>query len=224
MDEFRSRHFSAQPFSREDRVLRMRSEKKAVFAAFACILLVVSTSTSCGDFFPSSKAIVAMTISPTSGLVAPSATTQFTATGTLGNNQTQDVTGQVNWSSSSDAVATITQAGLATGVSLGTVTITAKTSDVTATATLLVSNATKVTVTPATATVLAGGTQQLTAVDQNNTNITSSVSWTSSDTTQATVSTSGLVTVLSTATPSTQVTITGTLGTLTGTSTITVGL
>ena len=167
-----------------------------------------------------------MTISPTSGLVAPGATTQFTASGTLGNNQTQDVTGQVNWSSSNAGIATINQAGLATGVALGstTITATANSGGVTVSAPLLVSNTTSFTVAPASATVVPGGTQQLTATDQSGTNITSSVTWSSSDTTQATVSTTGLVTVLSTATESGTVTITGTLGTLTGTCTITVGL
>jgi uncharacterized protein YjdB len=199
---------------------RMTSEKRSVFAALVCVLLVVSISTSCGDFFPSAKAIVSMTISPASGLVAPGATTQFTATGTLGNNQTQDVTGQVNWSSSSGGIATITQAGLATGVALGTTTITAKSSDVTATATLVVSNTTSITVTPATVNLSSGGTQQFVAKDQSGADITSQVAWTSSDTTVATVSSTGVATVvgssLSTAT------ITATLGSLTASATINV--
>ncbi len=167
-----------------------------------------------------------MTISPASGLVAPGATTQFTASGTLGNNQTEDVTGMVNWSSSNTGIATITQAGLATGVALGSTTITATANNggVTVTAPLLVSNTTSITVAPASATVAPGGTQQLTATDQTGTNITSTVTWSSSDTSQATVTNTGLVTVLSTATPSGTVTITGTLGSLTGTCTITVGL
>ncbi len=204
----------------------MRSETKRVVGALFCVVLVASVATSCGDFFPSGKAIVAMTISPTSGLVAPGATTQFTASGTLGNNQTEDVTGLVNWSSSNSAVATINQAGLATGVALGnaTITATANSGGVTVSVPLLVSNSTSITVAPATATIAPGGTQQLTATDQTGTNITSSVAWTSSDTTQATVTSTGLVTVLSTATPSDTVTITGTLGSLTGTSTITIGL
>lgn len=202
----------------------MKSHKKRVIAALSCILLGVAVSTSCGDFFPSSKAIVAMTISPTSGLVAPGATTQFTVTGTLGNNQTQDVTSMVNWSSSSGAVATVNQAGLVTGVALGNATITATSGDVTVTAPVLVSTTTSFTITPASATVVPGGTEQLTATDQAGKNITSSVTWTSSDTTQATVSSTGLVTVYSAATSSSTVTITGTLGNLTSTSTITIGL
>lgn len=204
----------------------MKSETKSALAALVCVLLVVAASTSCGDFFPSSSAIVAMTISPASGLVAPGATTQFTASGTLGNNQTEDVTGMVNWSSSNTGIATITQAGLATGVALGSTTITATANNggVTVTAPLLVSNTTSITVAPASATVAPGGTQQLTATDQTGTNITSTVTWSSSDTSQATVTNTGLVTVLSTATPSGTVTITGTLGSLTGTCTITIGL
>jgi uncharacterized protein YjdB len=171
----------------------MRSEKKSVLAALVCILLIVATSTSCGDFFPSPKAIVAITISPTSGAVKPGATQQFTASGTLGNNQTQDVTGQVNWSSSNAAVATINQAGLASGVALGSATIQAKSSNVIATATLTVSNVTAITITVASTTIITGGTTQATAVDQSSNNITNTVTWTSSDTSVATVSSTGVV-------------------------------
>ena len=171
----------------------MRSEKRSVLAALVCLLLIVATSTSCGDFFPSPKAVVAISISPTSGAVKPGATQQYTATGTLGNNQTQDVTGQVNWSSSNAAVANINQAGLATGVALGTVTIQAKANDVIATATLTVSNVTAITITVANTTIVTGGTTQATAVDQNNNDITSTVTWTSSNTSVATVSSTGVV-------------------------------
>jgi trimeric autotransporter adhesin len=189
----------------------MRSETKSFLAAFICVVFVTAMSTGCGDFFPSSKAVVAITISPTSGAVKPGATQQFTATGTLGNNQTQDVTGQVNWSSSNAAVATIDQTGLATGVAVGTATIQAKSSSATATATLTVSNVTSITVTIASGTIAAGGTTQATAKDQNNNDITSTVVWSSSNTSAATVSSSGLVTGVSIGTAN----ITATLGSIT---------
>jgi uncharacterized protein YjdB len=189
----------------------MRSEKKSAVAALVCILLIVATSTSCGDFFPSPKAIVAITISPASGAVKPGATQQFTATGTLGNNQTQDVTGQVNWSSSNAAVATINQAGLASGIALGTATIQAKSSDVIATATLTVSNVTAITITVASTTIVTGGTTQATAVDQSSNDITNTVTWTSSDTSVATVSSTGVISGVSIGTAN----ITASLGSIT---------
>jgi trimeric autotransporter adhesin len=206
---------------RERIAFPMKSNPRSAFAALICVLMVTAVSTSCGDFFPSSSAIVSMTISPSSGLVAPSATTQFTVQGTLGNNQTQDVTSQVNWSSSNSSFATVNQAGLVTGVALGNVTITAKTSDLTVTAPVLVSNATSITVTPASATVTPGGTQQLVAKDNNGNVVTNYVAWSSSDTTQATVSSTGLVTVLSSSTGlGGSVTITATIGSLSSSCTI----
>ncbi len=141
----------------------------------------------------------------------PGATQQFTATGTLGNNQTQDVTGQVNWSSSNAAVATINQAGLATGVALGSATIQAKSDSVIATATLTVSNVTAITITVANATIVTGGTTQATAVDQSSNNITNTVTWTSSDTAVATVSSTGVITGVSIGTAN----ITASLGSIT---------
>jgi len=203
----------------------MRSKANPGLAAFVSILLVAALSTSCGNFFPSSNAITAITISPGTGLVAPGATTNFTAQGTLGNNTTQDVTTKVTWTSSDTTVATIgANTGIATGVALGTATITAKSSDTSSTVNLVVSNATQVNVTPTTATLLQGGAQQLVAKDQSGNVLTNTVSWSSSDTTQATVSNTGYVQVTSTATTGNTVTITATLGTLTGTCTITIGI
>jgi uncharacterized protein YjdB len=198
----------------------MISKPKPVFAALACVLVVAATSTSCGDFFPSSNAIVSITLSPTNGVVKPGSTTQFNATGTLGNNQTQDVTSQVNWTSSNNSFATISQAGVATGVAVGSVTITAKSSNATATATLLVSNVTSIAIQPTSATVNAGGTFQLKAVDQNNNDVSSQVTWSTSDSSVATVSNTGLVSGVTVS--FTAVTITATLGTFTATSSITV--
>lgn len=162
-----------------------------------------------------------MTLSPTSGLVAPQGTVQFTVQGTLGNNQTQDVTSQVNWSTANSGIATVNQAGLVTGVALGNTTVTAKTSDLTVTAPLLVSNAQSITVTPSSANLAPGATQQLVAKDNNGNVITNFVAWTSSDTTQATVSSTGLVTALTSSTGlGGSVTITATIGSLSASSTI----
>lgn len=178
----------------------MRSRIKPVFAALGCILLVVSLSTSCGDFFPSSSAIVSITISPSNPSVAKSTgSEQFTAQGTFGNNTTGDVTGQVNWSSSNAAVATITQAGLATILAGGTSTITAKSSDASATTTLSVLDITTITISVVSGgtTLAAGGTAQMKAVDQSGNDVTSSITWNTSDSSILSVSSTGLVTASS---------------------------
>ena len=65
-------------------------------------LFVTIMVASCGQFFPSSNTIVSITLSPTSAQIKPTATQQYTATGTFGDNSTGDVTSQVTWVSSAD--------------------------------------------------------------------------------------------------------------------------
>jgi uncharacterized protein YjdB len=70
-------------------------------------------------------------VTPASQALAVGQTAQFTATGTFGNAKslsTQNITSSVTWTSSVPAVATISAAGIATGVGAGTTTITASTS------------------------------------------------------------------------------------------------
>jgi plastocyanin len=71
---------------------------------------------------PTLKSIV---VTPTNPTVAPGQTQQFTATGILANNTTENLTSQVSWTSSKTAAATINAAGLATGVAPGSSTISA---------------------------------------------------------------------------------------------------
>lgn len=85
---------------------------------------------------------------------------------------------------------------------------------------------TSVTVTPSTATVVAGGTVALSAAVVTTGFAPQTVTWSSADETVATVSADGVVTVLSDATTSDTVVITATStydNTVTGTATITVG-
>lgn len=74
----------------------------------------------------SNSSYASLAIIPGSQSVAsPTETSQFIAIGTTTAGGTVDLTHSVLWGSSSAQVATITQAGLATGVSQGTTTITA---------------------------------------------------------------------------------------------------
>src|SRR5208282_6637422 len=103
-----------------------------------------------------------LAISPLNGSVQPSNTQQFMATGTYTNNSTADVTSQTIWTSSNPAVATINGSGLATGVALGTATISGDCQCYVVKTNLSVSNQavtiTAIAVTPATATIATGNT------------------------------------------------------------------
>lgn len=157
---------------------------------------------SCGGFFPPSNQIISISLSPTSAFVKPQGTQQFTATATFGNNTTGNVTSQVSWSSSNGSIATVDSSGKATGVALGTATLTAKSnnSDVSATAPITVSSKIirEISVKPQNVTLsisLNQTTQQFTAQatfdDGSLGDITNTASWTSSSTSVATINSSG---------------------------------
>ena len=108
----------------------------------------------------------------------------------------------VTWSSSNEAVATVSPEGLVTAVSLGEATITATAADgsgVTATCIVTVgaTQAEGVSITAEGATTLkAGGTVQLRATVTPETATDKSVTWSSSDNNIATVNAEGLVTAV----------------------------
>jgi len=117
--------------------------------------------------------------------VAVGKTTQLTATVTPTSDKVS------SWDSSNKSIATVSTAGLVTGVAVGTATITAKTgAGATGTTTITVTSAGVVL--SGTATVAAGKTTQLTATVTPTSDKVSS--WDSSNKSIATVSTTGLVT------------------------------
>ncbi len=152
------------------------------------------------NFF-SDSVLSSITVSPSTPTVAVGSTQQFTATGVNNDGSTSSVT--ASWTSSDTTVATIgASTGLATAVKAGTTTVTATTtgsSPLTATTTMTVtaSAITAITVTDATSGTIAtiGGTDQVRAVarfaDGTTTDITSSATWTSSNTALVTVTSPG---------------------------------
>ena len=182
-------------------------EKSTNYAKAVVAVLVAVTLGGCSGFFPGKNTIVSLSLSPSGAFVKPQATQQFTATATFGNSSQGDVTDQVAWTSSQTGIATIDpSSGLATGVALGTTTITAKSSNnVTATTTLTVSNktVTSLTINPQNFTISLsqGQRQQYTATanfsDGSFSNVTSQAGWTSSVTSVATITSGGLATPLS---------------------------
>jgi len=171
-------------------------------------------------------------LAPPDASVAAGFTHQFTATGIYADNSRQDISSTVTWSSADAGVASISNtagtAGLAAAVSPGSTTITASLGGISGTTTLTVTAATLVSVgvTPASSSVAAGLTHQLTATgvysDNSTHDLTASVAWSSADTTVAAVSNSAGANGLVTAVSPGSTTITATMGGISGTTTMTV--
>jgi len=143
----------------------------------------------------STIAVTGVTLTPTTASLAVGATQQLTASVAPSNATNKTV----SYSSSNTAVATVNSAGLVTALTAGTATITVTTQDGAKTdtsAVTVVVPVTGVTLTPATASIAVGATQQLTAsvAPSNATNKT--VSYSSSNSAVATVNSAGLVTAL----------------------------
>ncbi len=169
-------------------------------------------------------------VAPTTASVIVGGTTQLTASPK--DQGARDFVGAtIAWTSSNISVATVSPTGVVIGVALGTATITANatngTVSVLGTSTITVANLTSVGITPLTSSVLVGGTQQLTAtpMDATGTAITGTgvtVTWTSSNTSVATVNANGLVSGAALGTTTITATATGAGATITTNATINV--
>ena len=165
--------------------------------------------------------VASVDVTPPSASVDVGQTVQLTAT-------PRDASGNplaraVSWTSSNTAVATVNSSGLVAGKTAGTATITATSEGMSGSSaiTVVIVPVAAVTVAPATATVQAGLTTQLTATPKDasgNPLAGRTVTWTSDNTAVATVNGSGLVTGVVAGTA----TITATSEGHSGTSAITV--
>lgn len=107
----------------------------AIAAGTANITASAQNTEASTNVIVTASALNSIAIAPTNTTVTTGLTSQFTATGTFQDGTTQDLTTLVTWTSSTTTVATINTAGLATGVSAGTTTITATASNSTGTIT-----------------------------------------------------------------------------------------
>ena len=167
---------------------------------------------------------VSIAVAPGNPTVPVNTTQQLTATGTNSDASTCDITDLVTWSSSTIANATVSAGGLVKGVAAGSATITATLGSVTGSTSVTVTAPTiaSISVTPDDMTLAIGVGQQYIASaiysDGSIQDLVTGVTWTSSNTTVATVDGNGLATTLAAGTT----TITATVGTFTDTSVITV--
>jgi hypothetical protein len=172
--------------------------------ALAGLLLGISISIGCGTVKTQSDggdddAVVSITVGPTDPTTPLGVDVSFTAEGTRGDSSTVDVTDDVTWTSSDEAVATIGDGGQAVSLAVGTTTITATDgAGVSGTTLLTVDPAAPVTlvVTPDGITGNTNQSQQFTATatftDDTVVDVTASTDWESTEPGVATIDATGL--------------------------------
>ena len=175
-----------------------------VHAGSATITAAAGGSTGSATVVVSAGAIKTITITPTSLSLVAGSTRQLAVSllDVAGNT----LTGQaVSWSSSNSSVATVSSSGLVSATHAGNATITAAAggASVSASLTVTAGSISTISLTPGSASLVAGGTQQLTAklMDGSGNTITGqAVTWSTSNAGVATVSSAGLATAVKTGT------------------------
>ena len=203
----------------------------------AATVIVIAMATGCTGFFVN-PTLSSLAIGPQSQTItaSPKQTLQMSATGTFSDGSTQDLTGKVLWSSGTTSCATISTTGLVTPASsvAGVCTTTISGSDGTvsaATTTVTVSQGTPTSIqlnvstsSPAPATSVTFTALASFPGVSGQQDITSSVTWISSDTTDLQLTQgSGVATVSGSASAGTTITVQASFdGVLSNTQTLTV--
>jgi len=168
--------------------------------------------------------VTTVTVAPSSASIVAGNNTTLQATVKDANGNV--MTGQtITWSTSNTSVATVNSSGVVTGIAAGAATITATCAGKSGTAAITVTAAppvvTTVTVAPPTASINVGATVTLTATvkdAQGNVMTGQTITWSSSNTAIATVSSGGVVTGVAAG----SATVTATCSGKTGSSAVTV--
>ena len=203
------------------------------WAFFLLLVLAVSACNGGGGGAASTTAtLTGITVIPQNPSISLNSSQQFHATGTYSDNSTQDLTATVTWSSSNTSVAIVSNAagsnGLATSVGNGSTTVMAVSAGITGSTILSVTTATLVSIAilPANPTASVGITVAFSAIgsfsDGSTQDLTKTATWSSSNTSVASIS--NAVGSNGTATPSAAgaPTITATVGSIKSTTILTV--
>lgn len=181
------------------------------------------------------RALNNIMISPQNPSIPAGGTTQFRATAGYNDGTTVDVTTQVTWSSENTSVATINGSGMATSIAAGTTTITATlnmrnsfndepNTSVSTILTVTSGVLLQISITPVNSTIGVGKTEHFIATgtytDATTVDITTQVTWSSSDTTVATIDSGGMATGVSRGTAI----IVAALGSISGSIPVTVSI
>jgi Bacterial Ig-like domain (group 2) len=165
----------------------LSSKKKLQLVAAFATLLLFALGVGCSGFFVD-PTLTGITIGPTTTIQTAS-TVQESAVGTYNDGSTKTIT-NVNWTSGTPSVATISKSGLVTGVSQGQSIITGASGTQTGTATITVTigglTSIKVTTQDGLTSIQFGSSEQFIATGTANgkqVDITDSVTWTTNPST-----------------------------------------
>ncbi len=186
------------------------------------VLVGLAFGASCKGFFVD-PVLTSIAITPPTPQVQEGKTVSLTATGTYDDNKTKNITSSVTWTAVDGTIATVDNSGVVTGVKAGSTTINAskdgKVGSTTVTVTL--ANLVSIAVNPTTGNIGQGQTQQFNATGTFSNgashDITSQVTWTSSNQNVATISNASPDWGLASAQPVSQIStanITATSGTI----------
>ena len=171
------------------------------------------------------KALDNLTISPSSLTLAINSAQQLSVTGRYTDNSTENVGASVVWSSSNDAIATVSGLGEVQAVAAGTANITATSGSVNSTISVTVlPDLISLSLTNVSTALRVSETFQLTVTgnysDASTQDLTSQVSWSSSDSSVVSISSAGLIEGLSLGSAN----VTASLGSLTVQETVFVAI
>jgi hypothetical protein len=165
---------------------------------FAFIFGTISLLVACGgggssSTGPSAPTLSSIQVSGQNNTLVAGQTQQMTAIGKYSDGSTKDLTSSAQWSTSDGAIATIGSGGVLTAKTSGQCSVVAGSGAVKGSTTVDITPAlVSIAVTPANPTTAVGTAQQFIATgtysDNSTQNLTTSVSWSSSDTAVATIS------------------------------------
>ena len=183
---------------------------------------MLALTAGCEGFFVD-PTLTALVVAPTSASLTLGQTQQLFLTGTYDDGSTKDLTGSAQWTTSDTTVATVSKGGLVTAASTiasppGTATITAASGTLSATSAITVNTGplTAITISTTTPNPADGQTVVFTAMgtysgSSTQQDITSLVTWTSSNTAVIATITGGSGAVLSIAPSGATTTVTASL-------------
>jgi hypothetical protein len=154
--------------------------------------LILALGLGCTGFFVN-PVLTSISVGPTA-TIQQGATVQESAIGTYNDGSTKPLSSGVQWSSSSDSIATVSPSGLVTGTSPGQATITAayQATSGTSSVTVNLGNVTALKIAPTTANIAINGSQTFNALatvtgQSSTVDVSSTATWKVSDATNFTI-------------------------------------